>query len=225
MRALNAIESGLLRLQWLAAAAKFEVAMRRHELALKAGFNPGQPRDDHGRWTDAGGGEGADSTPSPANGQGLNDPRVISDATPDNNWKPDAQYAANETEKSARDRANGHHYIPRAVYRNPELNLPSKTQKVFEEEGKTGRLFDDRTNRYNADHRVYNTAVQDEFRRFLTENNIHPERMTPDQARSFLGEVLESKDPRIRNFNMRIQIRELIQRVLRRPPPIFRGNE
>lgn len=30
--------------------------MRRHALALKAGFNPDQPRDEQGRWTDAGGG-------------------------------------------------------------------------------------------------------------------------------------------------------------------------
>jgi hypothetical protein len=115
--------------------------------------------------------------------------------------------------------------VPGAVYRNPELNLPQETQQVFEEEGKTGRLFDDRTNRYNADHRVYNNAVKDEFKRFITENNIQPERMTPDQARSFLGEVLGSKDPRIQNFNMRIQMRELIQRLLRRPPAMFRGNE
>jgi hypothetical protein len=57
MRALDIIETGLARLQWLAAAAKFELAMRRHELALKAGFNPAQPRDDHGRWTDTGKGE------------------------------------------------------------------------------------------------------------------------------------------------------------------------
>jgi hypothetical protein len=198
MRALNAIESGLLRLQWLAAEAKFEVAMQADR-----------------------GGEGT----SAGNGEDRNDPRVISDAMPDNNWKPDAQYAANETEKPARDRAKGHHYVPTAVYKNPELNLPQETQKVFEEEGKTGRLFDDRTNRYSADHRVYNEAVKDEFKRFITENNIQSDRMTPDQARSFLGEVLGSKEPRIQNFNMRIQIREIIQRVLRRPPAMFRGNE
>jgi hypothetical protein len=54
MRALNAIESGLLRLQWLAAAAKFEVAMRRHELSLKYGYDPNQLRNELGRWTDAG---------------------------------------------------------------------------------------------------------------------------------------------------------------------------
>lgn len=30
--------------------------MHRHALALKAGFNPAQPRDEQGRWTDAAGG-------------------------------------------------------------------------------------------------------------------------------------------------------------------------
>jgi hypothetical protein len=52
--ALRAIEGGLLRLQWLAAATRFEIALRRHDRALKAGFNPDQPRDDRGRWTDDG---------------------------------------------------------------------------------------------------------------------------------------------------------------------------
>jgi hypothetical protein len=67
MRAHQVIESSLLRLKWLAAAANFELAMRRHALALK--YSPDQPRDDHGRWTDAGGGNGrlrlAASEPTP----------------------------------------------------------------------------------------------------------------------------------------------------------------
>ncbi|HEY1803724.1 MAG TPA: hypothetical protein VGG45_04520 [Terracidiphilus sp.] len=60
-----------------------------HELR-KAGFNPNEPRvpasnPDGGQWTAEGGGN-----PSAA-------PRaVMSDATPDNNWTPGAQYAAND---------------------------------------------------------------------------------------------------------------------------------
>lgn len=55
----------------------------------KAGFNPNEPRvpagnPDGGRWT-TDGGSGASS-----------DPRIVSDATPDNNWMPGAQYAAND---------------------------------------------------------------------------------------------------------------------------------
>ena len=53
--ALRAVEAGLLRLKWLAAAKRFELAMVRHhralKLAYKYGYNPNQPRDDHGRWT------------------------------------------------------------------------------------------------------------------------------------------------------------------------------
>ncbi len=57
MGAQRIVESSLLRLKWLAAATTFELAMRRHARALQAkyGYNPAQARDDHGRWTDAGG--------------------------------------------------------------------------------------------------------------------------------------------------------------------------
>jgi hypothetical protein len=46
VRALHAIASGVTRLTWLAAATRFELAMRRHALALKYGYNPSQPRDE-----------------------------------------------------------------------------------------------------------------------------------------------------------------------------------
>lgn len=39
LMALRAVEAGLLRLKWLAAATRFEIAMRRHDRALKAGYN------------------------------------------------------------------------------------------------------------------------------------------------------------------------------------------
>ncbi len=51
----------ILRLKWLVAATRFEIVMRRHALALKAGFNPDQPRDEQGRWTDAGGARSIDA--------------------------------------------------------------------------------------------------------------------------------------------------------------------
>jgi hypothetical protein len=61
---LHAIEIGLLRLKWLAAAARFEQALRRHDVALKAGFDPRQSRvpagnAGGGQWTRDGGGEAA----------------------------------------------------------------------------------------------------------------------------------------------------------------------
>jgi hypothetical protein len=58
------------------------LAIKATLVAAKANFNPAQPRDEVGRWTDT----GAATRP-------INDPHVISDATPENDWKPGAQYA------------------------------------------------------------------------------------------------------------------------------------
>ncbi len=60
----------------------------KRDQARKANFNPNQPRvlagnPDGGQWT--------------AEGSGINDHRVISDATPDNDWKPGAAYAQRRT--------------------------------------------------------------------------------------------------------------------------------
>lgn len=45
-----------VRFKWHLAALRFQDAMGRHMAVLrKAGFNPDEPRDDHGRWTNAGG--------------------------------------------------------------------------------------------------------------------------------------------------------------------------
>jgi hypothetical protein len=62
-------------------------------------YSPEQPRDDHGRWTSEGGGEGSGSAPQgtgtePMVGSGRNDPRILSDATPDNSYRPGTQFAA-----------------------------------------------------------------------------------------------------------------------------------
>lgn len=80
---LRAAESGLVRLNWLTKAARFQLALHRHDLALKAGFNPEQPRDERGRWSDVGGGN--------AN-PGLSDFQIVSDAT-DDPLHAGAQYA------------------------------------------------------------------------------------------------------------------------------------
>ncbi len=104
LMALRAVESGLLRLKWIAAATRFELAMLRHDRALK--YSPDQPRvpagnPDGGQWTDGGGGGGGgSSTPrsrtDPAAGGGRNDPRVLSDITPDNYYKPGTRLAQND---------------------------------------------------------------------------------------------------------------------------------
>ena len=54
--AVRAVAGGLLRLRWLAAATRVELAMHRHMRALKYGYNPDQPRvpkheDGAGQWT------------------------------------------------------------------------------------------------------------------------------------------------------------------------------
>lgn len=59
-------------------------------LTGKANFDPNQPRvpagnPDGGQWTDD----------ARWTGGGINDPRVLSDAAPDDEWKPGAQYASN----------------------------------------------------------------------------------------------------------------------------------
>jgi len=57
MHAIDVVRSELLRLKWHVAAMRFQIAMRKHAIALKAGFDPDQPRDELGQWTDADGGE------------------------------------------------------------------------------------------------------------------------------------------------------------------------
>ncbi len=89
MNNLAVFETRLLRLRWLAAAARLQLAMRRHDRALKANFNPNQPRvaagnPDGGRWTDFGG---------RASNAGSREGTVLSDATSDGGWNPGAQYA------------------------------------------------------------------------------------------------------------------------------------
>ena len=69
LMALRAFEAGLLRLKWLAAATRFEIALARHDRALKAGFNPNEPRvprgnPDGGQWTDGGGGSSGKIRPA-----------------------------------------------------------------------------------------------------------------------------------------------------------------
>jgi hypothetical protein len=89
--------------------ARFQDACRKAGLQNvdgKAGFNPAQPRvpagnPDGGQWTsdgsaigsNAGVGRGTGSGRGNGTGGGITDPRVLSDATPDNDWIPGARYA------------------------------------------------------------------------------------------------------------------------------------
>jgi hypothetical protein len=121
---------------------------------------------------------------------------------------------AASVELSAARRGQGHHYVVRELFEN--LSLPQETEKVFED-ATTGPLYDDRTNRNNREHRIYNQTVKELFHRFTEANDIEPQRMTPDEARRFLKEVQDSRDPRIRNLNIKIHLREIMFRLLRAP--------
>lgn len=54
-------------------------------------YSPDQPRDDHGRWTSESGGSSSQAMRTePTVGSGRNDRRVLSDAMPDNYYRPGA---------------------------------------------------------------------------------------------------------------------------------------
>ena len=70
MQTLQEIKSELVRLKWHVAASRFQVALRRHALASKSGFNPNQPRvpagnANGGQWTSGGAGGGGVSVRFP----------------------------------------------------------------------------------------------------------------------------------------------------------------
>ncbi|MBI2713633.1 MAG: hypothetical protein HYX37_04165 [Rhizobiales bacterium] len=79
--------------------------MRRNESLLVARFDAEpQGSSEGGRWTSEGGGAGDGTShqgtgDEPAAGSGRSDPRVLSDATPYNYYKPGAQLAQNEPQK------------------------------------------------------------------------------------------------------------------------------
>jgi hypothetical protein len=106
----------------------------------------------------------------------------------------------------ASPRPRGHHLVPGEIYRNESLR--PETRRVFE--GETIGPLRAQSHNNSDGHVEYNKAVQEAFDRFKSENSIaQSEDMTPAQARKFVVEVRGSIDPRIRQFNMRIIMREL----------------
>lgn len=156
---------------------RYELKFRRLMRALKAGFNPDQPRDELGRWTD-------DGVEEPDVVGGINDPRVISDADLDP-IIPGAQYAA-----------NGHHYVARAIFNDSKYSLSAEALEVFKKET-TGQLQDPTSNRFDDQHRQYNKAVREAFEDYLQQKRIRPDRMTSDEAKEF---SIKSSGHPIRGF-------------------------
>ena len=138
------------------------------------GYDPNQPRvpagdPDGGQWTSKG------------SGGGTNDPRVLSDATPDDHWIIGADYAA-----------VGHHETPQQLFR--KLRLRPETLREFDQavSGPLGLRIVDRItgepivqHRWDKEHRAYNRAVGELFKMYLDglqARGIVPEQMTPDHA-------------------------------------------
>jgi hypothetical protein len=110
-RAFERAESERLKRHYDAAWDKFIAAFNRHwDTCRKAGFDPNQPRmpasnPDGGQWTSGGG--------------GISDPRVLSDAAPDDDWKPGAHYAQDRSRRYSvileDEEARGGHVISKHV--------------------------------------------------------------------------------------------------------------
>jgi hypothetical protein len=158
------------------------------------GYDPNQPRvpaghPDGGQWTNK----------AKAGGQRINDPRVLTDETPDNHWIIGADYVA-----------VGHHDTPQQLFRR--LRLRPETLRAFDQavSGPLGlRVLDPITgepivqHRWDREHRAYNRAVGELFKMYLDglqARGIASEQMTPDHAKEFRKLIYQSQDPRIRGY-------------------------
>lgn len=143
-----------------------------------------------------------------------NQPRWPKGTEQGGRWSGGAGTGDASTEPSASPRSRGHHFVPGNLYRNEPLK--TETRNVFEN-AVTGPLRGQQHGN-SAEHRVYNKAVQEAFDRFKSQNGIvRSEDITPAQANKFVDEIHNSRDPRIRNFNLKIYTREF-QFYLRRIP-------
>ena len=173
--------------------------------ALSRKYNPNQPRvpkgdPDGGQWTNGGGGRGASLGSSASH--------------------PETKVP---TDISSQSRARGHHNEPYAVFN--KWNLPPETRKVFMD-ATTGKLanawvrsgldapaYRHFWNGEDGPHGQYNKAVAELGERFLAENKIQPETMTPAQARALLREIDIAPDPRIRDFSRAMRLLRIVFRL------------
>lgn len=108
-------------------------------------------------------------------------------------------------------RPGGHHEMPRGVF--GRWDLSEETRRVFERSttGSVPRMLLRTTpdgvpqghfwSGRDGPHGQYNAAIKELGDAFLERNQIRPDQMTPDHARTMLREIRESSDPRIRQFN------------------------
>lgn len=156
-------------------------ALALHGLLARA-FNPDQPRvpagnPDGGQWSSVPGSVG-----------------IGSDVVADDGFAERTDIAA-----------DGHHFVPRALFENE--NLSREARRVFED-AKTGRLHGG-PHYFDGPYRAYNMAVAERYNDFLRERGLRSEELTPSQARQFADSIRNSTDPRIRDFNVYIYRREV----------------
>jgi hypothetical protein len=133
-------------------------------------------------------------------GRVVNDPRIVSDATPDNQWLPDADYAG-----------VGHHWVTQQFYRR--MPFSRETKRVFRD-ATSGpiplRAYDQNRQTqfrhiFDQRHRQYNAALEEFVKSHMNSNGITAQQMTPDQARDILRAVRWANDPRIQSYNAMIK--------------------
>lgn len=158
-------------------------------------------------------------------GYNPEEPRIPKYHAGGGRWTYGAQFAQAGTDDAASilRRRGGHHFVPRAVYK--DLPLKRETRKIFDD-ARTGRLKAAQHG-WSVEHGLYNQAVAEALKQFTERNNIKLEYMTPGEAQQFVYEVIGSGDPRIRELNLRIYRREILYYIQRHMPlnEIFEGRE
>jgi hypothetical protein len=149
---------------------KAELAEINYELAWRRiirKFRPDQPRvpagnPDGGQWIS---GDGADSGRSDVgdSGAGRNEPRILSDATPDNVFKPGAQLAQDDTSRRSlvdlrEEEARGGHTISAHVNRPPEA-LKAQVQEAFDREPRAQNVHSGSFSSVEAANKLVNSTL------------------------------------------------------------------
>lgn len=155
-------------------------------------------------------------------GYNPDEPRVPKHQAGGGEWTSDSSQLAqaNGGALFGLPRRRGHHWVPKALYEDKLLNLRDETKKIFAD-ATSGPLFDGRANQWSAEHAAYNDAVRELFINFLNTNRITADQMTPDQAKEFVQQVWDSKNPAIYKLKVKI-IYEAARYFLIRGP---RGEE
>ncbi|MEW6451166.1 MAG: hypothetical protein AB1490_10980 [Pseudomonadota bacterium] len=207
--------------RWLPPGSVDAGAAERKYRADQARVPAGEP--DGGQWTDEDGGGGE--------GGGGGSEEILSELADltdgdlaklfeflfeaPNQSEPFSEPPSDDAELIlAAGKGVGHHWVPRELWAKEKFS--QEALDVFKK-AVTGPLNDPTSNFYDGMHRQYSTAVGQSLNQFLTRNGISADQMTSDQARQFVDEVKRSNDPRIRQFNMRLWMREFQYHIRRMP--------